>query len=352
MFTHEELHVTAGRRSGVPIVVAIHSTARGQALGGCRIWNYADWRDGVEDALRLSSSMTAKNALAGLANGGGKTVVALPPGARPDRRELLLDVGDAVEALGGRYGTGPDVGTSSDDMVVIGERTSHAFCRPVSAGGSGSSSPGTAAGVLAALRATVDRLPDPGGATASARSWPAGRTFAVVGLGSVGADVARRLASAGARLVVSDVRADAEALADELGARWASPESALTAEVDVLVPAALGGVLTPALVPELRCRAIVGPANNQLASADVAGLLHDRGILWAPDYVVSAGGIVHAVATELYREPEAAVAARIDAIGETLTRVYQLAEAEGLTPAAAAERLVTERLVTERLGTN
>ncbi|TQS40705.1 Glu/Leu/Phe/Val dehydrogenase dimerization domain-containing protein [Cryptosporangium phraense] len=330
MFTHEELHVTAGRRSGVPIALAIHSTALGQALGGCRIWHYADWRDGVEDALRLSSAMTAKNALAGLANGGGKTVAVLPPAARPDRRELLLDVGDAVAALGGRYGTGPDVGSSSDDMTVIGERTSHVFCRPVADGGSGSSSPGTAAGVIAALRATVPDL-------ASGR-------FAVVGLGSVGADVARRLAAAGARLTVSDVRPDAKALADELGADWASPDEALTAEGDVLVPAALGGVLTADLVPSLRCRAIVGPANNQLASPDVAGLLHERGIRWAPDYVVSAGGIIHAVATELYREAPEVVEARIEGIGDTLTRVYDLADAQHLTPAAAAEQLVAERL--------
>jgi glutamate dehydrogenase/leucine dehydrogenase len=335
MFTHEELHVRTGQRTGLPIVIAVHSTALGQALGGCRLWTYDDWRDGVEDALRLSEAMTAKNALAGLANGGGKTVVPLPPGTVLDtetRHALLHDVGDAIEALGGRYGTGPDVGTGADDMVVIGERTSHVFCRPASAGGSGSSSPGTATGVISALRATVAQLdgsPELGG-----------HTFAVVGLGSVGSDVARRLAAAGARLVVSDVRAEARAVATELGASWVAPEQALTAEVDVLIPAALGGVLTSALVPRLRCRAIVGPANNQLATPEVAGLLHDRGILWAPDYVASAGGIVHAVAVELYREPEAVVNARIERIGDTLTEIY----AADSGPARAAEQLVAARL--------
>jgi glutamate dehydrogenase/leucine dehydrogenase len=344
MFTHEEVHVTAGRRSGWPIAIAVHSTALGQALGGCRLWTYRDWRDGVEDALRLSSAMTAKNALAGLANGGGKTVVALPPGTHLDvdaRRALLHDVGDAIESLGGRYGTGPDVGTGPDDMVTIGERTDHVFCRPASRGGSGSSSPGTAAGVIAALRATIAHL---SGASHLSGAPVEKSSFAVVGLGSVGGDVARRLAVAGARLVVSDVRPAAKALADELGAEWVAPEDALTADVDVLVPAALGGILTPAVVPRLRCRAVVGPANNQLASPDVVGLLHDRGVLWAPDYVASAGGIVHAVAVELYQEPEDVVAARIERIGETLTEVYRRAAESGVAPATAAERLVAARL--------
>ncbi|GAA3395382.1 Glu/Leu/Phe/Val dehydrogenase [Cryptosporangium minutisporangium] len=332
----------------MPIAIAVHSTALGPALGGCRLWTYPDWRDGIEDALRLSSAMTAKTALAGLANGGGKTVVALPPGTHldvDDRRAVLHDVGDAIEAFGGRYGTGPDVGTGVDDMVTIGERTDHVFCRPASHGGSGSSSPGTAAGVVAALRATVAHLSGPADPAEHSPQAPVEKSsFAVVGLGSVGADVARRLAVAGARLVVSDVRPDAKALADELGAEWVAPEEALTAEVDVLVPAALGGVLTPALVPQLRCRAVVGPANNQLASPDVAGLLHDRGILWAPDYVASAGGIVHAVAVELYREPEYVVAARIERIGETLTEVYRMAAESGVAPATAAEALVAAKL--------
>ncbi|GAA0231048.1 Glu/Leu/Phe/Val dehydrogenase dimerization domain-containing protein [Cryptosporangium japonicum] len=335
MFTHEELHVRAGRRTGLPIVVAVHSTVLGQALGGCRLWHYDDWRDGVEDALRLSAAMTAKNALAGLANGGGKTVVPLPPGVNVDadtRRALLHDVGDTIEALDGRYGTGPDVGTGPDDMVVIGERTPHVFCRPAAHGGSGSSSPGTAAGVIAALRATVARL--------DGDTELGGHTFAVVGLGSVGADVAGRLAAAGARLVVSDVRPDAETLAAELGARWSRPGDALTAEVDVVIPAALGGILTAELVPALRCRAVVGPANNQLAEPAVAGLLHERGILWAPDYVASAGGIVHAVASELYREPEDVVARRIERIGDTLTEIYAAGEAPDVT----AEKLVAARL--------
>jgi leucine dehydrogenase len=329
MFAHEDVHVVTGARSGLPIVQAIHSTALGPAVGGCRVWSYPDWRDGLEDALRLSAGMTGKCAVAGLANGGGKTVVALPPGTVLDadrRRAMLLDVGDAVDARGGRYATGPDVGTGPADMAVIGERTTGVFCRPDA---SGDSSPATATGVMAALRATSEYL---------GLESP---SFAVVGLGHVGADLARRLAATGARLVVSDVVPDARKLADELGAEWVAPEAALTAEAEILVPSALGGVLTAELVDRLRCRAVVGPANNQLATADVADLLHARGILWAPDYVASAGGIVHAIATELYGEPPATVAARIEQIGTTLGELYR---ADGLTPAAAAEQLVAARL--------
>ena len=339
MFAHEEVHVVTGSRSALPVVVALHSTVLGPAIGGCRIWTYPDWREGMADALRLSAGMTAKCAVAGLANGGGKTVVALPPGDRLDadrRRAVLLDVGDAIASCGGRYATGPDVGTGPADMAVIAERTAGVFCRPTDAGGSGDSSPHTATGVLAALRATCDYLDGP--------TDLGGRSFAVVGLGHVGADVAGRLAATGARLVVSDIDPDARRLADQLGAVWAEPDEALTADVDVLVPAALGGVLTPELVPRLRCRAIVGPANNQLATPSVAELLREQDVLWAPDYVASAGGIVHAIATELYREPQETVAARIDQIGSTLTDLYRAAAAAGQTPAVAAEQLVAARL--------
>ncbi|GAA3219581.1 Glu/Leu/Phe/Val dehydrogenase dimerization domain-containing protein [Dactylosporangium siamense] len=197
MFEHEQVVIRAGARSGLPVIIALHSTALGPALGGCRLAVYPHWTDGLTDALRLSAAMTGKCAVAGLPNGGGKTVVPLPAGAF-DRRAVLLDVGDAIEDLGGRYGTGPDVGTGPDDMLVIGERTRHVACRPTSAGGSGDSSTHTAAGVLAALHAlcaAVFGSPD-----------LAGRRFAVVGLGRVGADVARRLAAAGATLAAQRLR--------------------------------------------------------------------------------------------------------------------------------------------------
>ncbi|GIM97431.1 Glu/Leu/Phe/Val dehydrogenase dimerization domain-containing protein [Paractinoplanes toevensis] len=362
MFSHERVVVRRGPESGLPIIVAIHSTARGQAIGGCRMATYPDWRDGLADALRLSAAMTTKCALAGLPNGGGKTVIALPPAPAavdpvgPDgsvgadgsvgsvgpvgvpgsvgpelRRAALHDVGVVIAELGGAYATGPDVGTGPDDMVTIGERTEHVFCRPVERGGSGDSSPATAIGTIAALRAICTELfgsPD-----------LSGHSFAVLGLGRVGGHVARLLAAAGARLVVSDIDPARRSVATDLDAAWTSPGECLRADVDVLVPAAMGGLLTPASVPTLHCRAIAGPANNQLDAPPTATLLHDRGILWAPDQVVSAGGIIHATGVELRHESEAEALARVESIGDTLATLLRTATAEGRPPAEIAARL-------------
>ncbi|AEV85216.1 leucine dehydrogenase [Actinoplanes sp. SE50] len=282
---HEYVVTRRGERSGLAVTIAVHATAHGRSAGGCRIKHYPDWRAGLADALRLSAAMTAKCAYAGLPLGGGKTVVTLPPGHRLDaagRRDLLHDVGDLIEDLGGRYATGPDVGTGPDDMTVIHDRTRHVFCRPRSQGGSGDSSPHTAAGVVAALRAVgTHRFGTP---------ELAGRRIAILGLGHVGAHLLRMLAAEGAVLTVADVDDSRRALADRHGATWTGPDDCLRAETDILVPAALGGVLTAATVPRLRCAAVAGPANNQLDDPRTADLLRERGILWAPDEVVSAGG--------------------------------------------------------------
>ncbi|GAB2591504.1 leucine dehydrogenase [Paractinoplanes abujensis] len=335
MFSHERIIIRRGPESGQPIIVAVHSTALGQALGGCRLKPYADWRDGLADALRLSAAMTGKCALAGLPHGGGKTVIV-----GEHSEAALRDAGTVIEELGGIYATGPDVGTGPDDMVTIGERTTHVFCRPVAAGGSGDSSPGTALGTVAALRAVCsDRFGSAGFGK---------RSFALLGLGRVGGRVARLLAEAGAKLVVADADPAKRALADELGAAWVTPGEALTAAVDVVVPAALGGVLTPDSVPTLRCAAVAGPANNQLDDPATATLLHERGILWAPDYVVSAGGVIGATAVELHHESPARVAARLDGIADTLTAVFAAARRDGVTPSAAATAEARRRVANPR----
>jgi glutamate dehydrogenase/leucine dehydrogenase len=338
---HEEVIVTVGPRSGLPVIVAIHSTRLGQAVGGCRIWRYPDWRDGLEDALRLSAGMTRKLAVTGLANGGGKTVVAVPEGATlgaERRANALRDVGEVVTSLSGRYATGPDVGTAPADMAIIGERTDHVFCKPPELGGSGDSSPHTATGVVAALRAACSRTY--GSADFS------GRLFAVSGLGSVGGHVARQLAAAGASLVLSDIDTEKKDLAKELGASWADPDEILTAEADVLIPAALGGVLARDLVPRLRCAAIVGPANNQLAEPRVADLLHERGIIWVPDYVASAGGVIYALSVELRHQTHASALARVQAIEQTVIQILHVSQQTGRTPDHAAQELVRHRLGT------
>jgi leucine dehydrogenase len=337
---HEELYVRRGRRSGLPVMVAIHSTARGPSLGGCRMWTYDDVQRATLDVLRLSRAMTYKAACADLPVGGGKGVIALPPGTRltgARRRDALLDFGDVVEALGGRYLAAEDVGIGSRDMPVMAERTAHVTGLATARGGSGDPSPFTAIGVEAAIRTVCERLL--GSASLE------GVTIAVLGLGHVGSRVARLCARAGAQLVVSDVDPGKRALAEQLGARWTTPGRALTAKVDVLSPCALGAVFGAGSVPKLRCRAIAGAANNQLATEHAADLLTARGILWAPDFVVNAGGIVN-IAVELRREGYDAAAARRDcrAIGDTLARVFDAADAAGVTPLTAANALAQRRL--------
>jgi leucine dehydrogenase len=355
VFDYEQLQVRRGARSGFPIIVAIHSTTLGPAIGGCRMWRYPDWRDGLTDALRLAKGMTLKNAAAKLAHGGGKTVIALPPGTVLDevaRRDVLLDVGDLIEAFEGQYATGPDVGTSTDDMGVIGEVTKQVFCRPEQLGGSGDPAAYTAAGVRAALDAVCrlwDNPPgsaaaDPAGSTGPTGPVVRGRSVTVIGLGHVGTHLATGLARDGARLTVTDIDPGRRAIAERIGATWCEPEAALTLEADLLVPAALGGVLTAEVVPDLRCRAIVGPANNQLAEDGVATLLHERGIRWVPDYLASAGGVTYAVARELRGAGLDEAQRQVHAIGAVTEELLRSADRLGIDPHEAALRRVHAEL--------
>jgi leucine dehydrogenase len=338
---HEELVVRRGPRSGLYSMVAVHSTARGPALGGCRIWVYDDSRAAMRDALRLSRAMTLKSSVADLPLGGGKGVIMIREGARPltaaRRRDALLDFGEAVDSLRGRYVTAEDVGTSSRDMEVIARATEHVTGLSRRRGGSGDPSPWTALGVQEAIRVSVRE--------ALGVESLAGRSVAVIGLGHVGARVAKLCAKAGARLVVADVDPAKRELAHELGARWVTPETALFADVDVVAPCALGGVLDHETVPELRCRVVAGAANNQLADDGIADLLHSRGILWAPDFVANAGGIIN-IAVELERDgydPRRA-RSRVLGVGDTLTRIYADARAIDATPLTAAHELARRRL--------
>lgn len=336
---HEKVVMVRGPRSGLTVIVAVHSTALGMAAGGCRMWGYPTWRGGLDDALRLSEAMTYKSALAGLPHGGGKSVIALPEGHRPEprqRRDVMLDLGDVVDSLDGSYGVAEDVGTTAEDLLVVAERTRYAYCLPTSQGGSGEPSAPTAIGVYEAITATCAELyGDPS---------VAGRRFTVIGLGQVGSRLAARLAEGGATLLVTDVNSAARELAAELGATWLEPEAALAEPTDILVPAALGGVFTDATVDRLICRAIVGPANNQLASDDIADRLAARGILWAPDFVVNAGGVIFGALVDAGGRSEQEAMEQVHRIGSTLQGVYRTASASGVTPAAAALRLAREKV--------
>ncbi|MBS1844367.1 MAG: Glu/Leu/Phe/Val dehydrogenase [Actinobacteria bacterium] len=335
---YEDLRVVTGPRSGATIAIAVHSTVLGPALGGARMWHYESPGDGVEDALRLARAMTYKAAAAGLALGGGKGVICAPTPERPEgelRRALLLDFGDAVASLGGKYVTAEDVGTDAADMATIAERTSHVVGLPDERGGSGDPSPVTARGVLAALRACLEhRFGDP-----SLR----GVRVCVVGAGHVGGRLARLLAGGGAEVTLTDVDRSRRALAEELGARWVEPGDAILAECDVLAPCALGGVIDAATVERLRCAIVCGAANNVLADEALAADLTRRGIVYAPDFIANSGGLI-SVYAELHQLDRDAVTGLVDHIGSVVLEVLGAADRRGTTPLAEAQALALERL--------
>jgi leucine dehydrogenase len=336
----EEVAVRFDRDLATWMFVCVHSTRLGPACGGTRMKSYAEPGDALRDGLRLSGAMTAKNAVAGLPLGGGKAVLAVPEVPQGDRRrELFLRYGDLVRSLGGTYVTACDMNTSERDMNVVGERCPYVFGRSVARGGSGSSAPATATGVFHGIRASV--------AHAFGSPDLEGRTVLVQGVGSVGRILARQLGQAGARVSVSDVdRARAVEAAEALGAEKVAAEDAFRTRCDVFSPNATGGILSSETIPELRCRIVAGAANNQLARPEDAELFGPLGILYAPDYVINAGGIIHLASLELFGEDEAQRDERLLGIGEALTEVFEAAAAENLSTGAAADLIVERRLAT------
>jgi leucine dehydrogenase len=333
--SHEQVLIRRGERSGVWMAVAVHSTTLGPALGGCRMWRYGQWDDALADVLALSRAMTLKAAVAGLPLGGGKGVIALPADGAPspvERRAALLDFGDLVEELGGAYVTAEDVGTSSDDMAVVALRTGYVTGL---ADGRGDPSPYTAEGVEAAIRACA--------ASAFGTRDLRGRRVTVVGCGHVGTRLVERLVAAGADVVASDIDASRAQAAEEAGALWAlDPDEALLSPADVLAPCALGGVLTLERVAQLDTAVVCGAANNQLATPDVADALHARGILYAPDFVVNAGGLISVAADRLGGGAEAD--RHIAAIEDVMAAILAEARTAQTTPVAAALRRARRRL--------
>jgi leucine dehydrogenase len=329
---YEDVRVIHGPRSGLTMAVAIHRTVGGRSLGGCRMWAYPNDADAVADVERLARSMSFKAAAAGLGLGGGKGVIALPAGASPERdrrRDALHDFADLVESLDGRYVTAQDVGVSLEDMTYVSRFTAHVAGHPIEDGGAGDPAPYTAHGVEIAIRASL------GGRSLD------GKRIVVIGLGHVGGELARRLARGGARLAVTDVNPARRALAGELGAEWLDdPAAALFTDADLIAPCALGGVLDEDTVPRLNAPVVAGAANNQLAHDGIAELLHAHGVLWAPDFVANAGGLI-AVSDELHGFDRARVERRIASIGSTLAEVYARTSTSTL---AAAKELAADRL--------
>jgi leucine dehydrogenase len=329
---YEDVRVREGERSGLTVAIAVHRTVGGRALGGCRFEPYSSTEEAVADAKRLARAMTFKAAVAGVPLGGAKGVIAYPPDSPPDsyhRKLALHDFAELVDAFDGRYITAQDAGTALEDIAYIGRFTEHTAGHPRSEGGSGDPSPYTAHGVEVAIRASMG-IPI------------AGRRIVVVGLGHVGAALAERLREAGARLVVSDIDPRKRELARQLEAEWLTPAEALVAEGDLLAPCALGGVLNESSIARLQVPVVAGAANNQLANEAAADLLRDRGIVWAPDFVINAGGLI-AVADELHGFNADRVERSIERIGDTLREIYARATAAGTNTLLAAQELAVQR---------
>lgn len=336
-FGHEVLRVERGPRSDVAIAVAVHSTQAGPAIGGCRIKSYSDWRDGITDATRLAAAMTEKCSLAGLPHGGGKAVVMDPGTLRDtDVRHLVLeDLADLITGLGGTYITGPDIGSTPEDMDVLHQMTGGlSFCRPEASGGSGNSSNATAQGVIAALVAGAEHV-------FSTRSL-AGLRAGIIGYGSVGSLIAESLASRGCMVTVAEANQQRRRDVEAVGLVWAQGDL-LEEDLDILVPAAVGGLLSPETARACRARLIVGPANNQLTDDGVASILHDNGITWVPDVVASAGGIIHAVCREEMGLGQRETAGRIAAIGATTAEILAESRDLAITPHTAARNISARR---------
>ena len=334
---HERVVFAHDEATGLRSIIAIHSTALGPAAGGCRMWPYVSTPEAVTDVLRLSRGMSYKNALAGLPFGGGKAVI-IGDSRKSKSAELFQAYGRFVGSLGGRYITAEDVGTTTGDMEQVANVTSFVSGLGRKAGEAGGDpAPKTALGVFLGLKAAVKfRL---------GRSDLEGLSVAVQGVGGVGYHLCRLLAGEGAKLRVADVRrAATQRVSDELNAVAVPVDSVLTEEVDVLAPCALGAVLNAHSIPAIRARVIAGAANNQLAEEKDGTALQAVGVLYAPDYVVNAGGIISVAREYNGGATEAQVTSEIQGIPGRLTEIFERARREGRATNAVADEIARERI--------
>lgn len=329
---HEALHFVTDEKSGLRAIIAMHSTHLGPAAGGTRLWHYAKDSEALTDALRLSRGMSYKNAMAGLPLGGGKAVV-LADANRTKSPEMLAAFGRAVNSLGGKYVTAEDVGMSVADMIAISKQTKFVAGLPAEGGEvGGDPGPHTSLGVFLGIKAAVKR--------ALGKDSLAGLHIAMQGAGSVASGVCRHAAAEGAKLSIADVdAARADKLAAETGGSVVSPDEILSLEADVVSPCALGAIWTEESIAALKTPIVAGGANNQLATQEDGQRLHQRGILYAPDYVINAGGIIN-VSTEYLGDggPDL-VRSRIEKIPGRLDQIWADSAATGQDPAAVADAM-------------
>ncbi len=335
---HEQVIFCYDRTTGLKAIIAIHDTALGPARGGTRYKEYQSEEEALDDALRLAKGMSYKFAFTDMPRGGGKGVILRDDAHETtDRRLLLRAYGRFVQLLAGRFGTGPDLGTSSRDMVAIAEQTDYVWAVDSVVGGTGDSTPLTAEGVLAGMRVALEETDGSGEL--------AGRRVAVQGLGGVGARLAELLIAAGASVIGADVDpARAKELADRLGVELVGSEQVYEVDCDVFSPNAVGGVLNQQTIPALRCRVVAGGANNQLATPEDGVRLWERGIVYVPDYVINSAAPYAVIGAGELGYSQQRLAASVQGVAAAVRVVLRRARAEGRPTAEVADAIAEERI--------
>ncbi|WP_160721554.1 branched-chain amino acid dehydrogenase [Bacillus sp. USDA818B3_A] len=334
-YDYEQLVFCQDKESGLKAIIAIHDTTLGPALGGTRMWTYASEEAAIEDALRLARGMTYKNAAAGLNLGGGKTVIIGDP--RKDKSEALFRAfGRYIQGLNGRYITAEDVGTTVSDMDIIHEETDFVTGISPAFGSSGNPSPVTAFGVYRGMKAAAKE--------AFGTDSLEGKIVAVQGVGNVAYTLCEYLHEEGAQLVVTDINKEAVNRAvGAFGARAVDPDDIYGVECDIYAPCALGATINDHTIPQLKAKVIAGSANNQLKDTRHGDIIHEMGIVYAPDYVINAGGVIN-VADELYGYNQERAMKKVEQLYTTIEKVIEISKRDGIPTYVAADRMAEERI--------
>ncbi|KON70006.1 MULTISPECIES: branched-chain amino acid dehydrogenase [Peribacillus] len=334
-YDYEQLLFCQDKQSGLKAIIAIHDTTLGPALGGTRMWTYATEEEAIEDALRLSKGMTYKNAAAGLNLGGGKTVIIGDP--RKDKNEEMFRAfGRYIQGLNGRYITAEDVGTTVEDMDLIHEETDFVTGISPAFGSSGNPSPVTAYGVYRGMKAAAKE--------AFGTDSLEGKVVAVQGVGNVAYNLCRHLHEEGAKLIVTDINKESVARAVEsFGATAVNPDEIYGVQCDIYAPCALGAVINDQTINQIKAKVIAGAANNQLKEPVHGDQIHEKGIVYAPDYVINAGGVIN-VADELLGYNRERALKKVETVYDTIERVIEIAKRDNIPTYKAADRMAEERI--------
>lgn len=332
---YEQVVICHDKQSGLRAIIAIHDTTLGPALGGTRMWMYESEEKAFEDALRLAKGMTYKNAAAGLNLGGGKAVIIGDP--RKDKNEAMFRVfGRFIQGLNGRYITAEDVGTTVEDMDIIHEETDYVTGISPAFGSSGNPSPATAYGVYQGMKAAAIE--------AFGTDVLEGRTIAVQGVGNVAYHLCSHLYEEGARLIVTDIHKDAvDRAVTDFQAQVVNPEDIYTVDCDIFAPCALGAIINDKTISLIKAKVIAGSANNQLKESRHGEMIHDMGIIYAPDYIINAGGVIN-IADELYGYKKERAMKKIETIYDSIKKVISISKRDKIPTYVAADRMVEERI--------